>query len=180
MALTGGLRGLMGVFGPMLSAARAGGRGVANMWSAYQAAYESLGLDRPNTTLYDMNTFRGFLGRIMQSAANLGRAADTDAITSDHWTTPLGYETNPTDQAAPSMLVTYLARIDTGEQEVEQWSTLVYHSRFPATVGELRSDATMTRQTDLDLAAMEEGTESPTAGGNVVGISDMYITARGL
>ena len=164
----------------MLSSAREAGRGVANMWQTYQAAYDNLGLDRPNTTLQDMNAFRGFLGRIMRSAASLARASDADAITSEHWTTPLGYEANPTDQAAPSMLVTFLAHISTGEEEVEQWSTLVYHSRFPATVGEIRSDATMTRQTDLDLAAMEEGNDSPTAGGQVLGISDMYITARGL
>jgi hypothetical protein len=164
----------------MFSAALEGGRGAANMWSTFTAAYQRLGLERPPATLADMNTFVSGLGRIISSSARLMSATDTDALTSEHWAYPIGYEPSPVDSAAPSMLVTYQTFIDTSEGTMERWSSLMYNGYIPATVGEIRSDATSTTQTQLDMSAMEEGDDSPTAGGQVLGLGTMYITGRGL
>lgn len=180
MALSRGLRALTGVLGYMRDAAAAAGRSTQNMWQAYTDAYARQGIERPPATLQDMNTFRQWLGTNLRASTALGRASDTDALTAEHITTPLGYSPNPVDQAAPSMLVTFQAFVDTPNGPVERWSAAAYNMVLPSTVGELKGDLGSTLQTQMDLAAMEEGEDSPTAGGTVLGLGQIYVTARGL
>lgn len=180
MPISTGVRAILGVFGPMLNAAYQFGRGAANMWGAYTSAYERLGAERPPATLQDMNQFVGGLGAILRTSQALMAAPDAAALTSEHYAPPIGYEPSGADFAVPSMLVTFESRIQGEEGVVTRWSSLSYNTLFPSTVGSLRDDAIATSQAQLDQQAMEDGEASPTAGGTVVGLGNMYILARGL
>ena len=180
MAVSDGLRRIMGVFGTMLGAAVEAGRGPANMWNAFREGYAAIGQERPPATLNDMNRFVVGLGGIMRSLNALRSAGDGDAFTSTHWAYPIGYEPSAADMAAPTMLATFEAHIATEEGLVSRWSTVGFNQFFPATVGELRDIAASRVQEQLDMSAMEEGEPSPTAGGQVESLGDMYVTARGL
>lgn len=181
MAISRGLREILGVFGPMLDAALEFGRGSGAMWAALNDAYQAAGVERPRyATLSDMNVFRQQLGGYVQSVGQLGGAADETILGPQLWATPIGYEGTAKDFAAPNMLATFEAQIQTGEGVVTRWSSISYTRFFPSTVGELRSDAFGAVQEQLDIAAQEEGEESPTAGGLVVGLGRMYLVARGL
>lgn len=181
MPISRGLREILGVFGPMLDAALEFGRGAAQMWAALTAAYEALGVERPHyATLQDMNDFRGYLGGFVTSVQELAVAADEDVIARPLWTYPVGYVASAADFANPSMLATFESQIETEGGPVTRWSSILYSTFLPATVGQLREEAQASVQEQLDTSASEEGEESPTAGGQVVGLGRMYITARGL
>lgn len=180
MAISSGLRSIMGVFGPLLSAGIAGGRGAANMWNTYKAAYSNLGRETPPATVQDMNRFVAGLGGILRSMQSLGRASDVTALGPEHWAQPIGYEPSGKDYAVPSMLATFQSFVETPAGTVSRWSSIAYNAVFPQTVGQLRSEAQASAQAALDVAAMEEGEDSPTAGGTVVGTGNMYVTVRGL
>lgn len=171
----------MGAFGPMLDAATQFGRGAAQMWETLNATYQAAGLERPHfATLADMNTFRAGLGGFTRSIANLGAADDADVLGPQHYAYPIGYEPTAADFAAPSLTATFEVSITTAEGEVTRWSSTTYTRYLPATVGQLRNEAIGSVQGQLDASAMEEGEESPTAGGQVTGLGRMYLTARGL
>lgn len=175
-----GLRAIMGVFGPLLEGALDLGRGPAVMWEMYREAYADLGLEAPKATIQDMNTFVGGLGRIVTAMRNLEAANPQDAFTSDMWAPPIGYGPAGQPVAVPSMLATFQVDITTAEGLVSRWSSVAYNTLFPVTVGQLQQEAITVVQAQLDQAAMEEGELSPTAGGQVTGISQMYVTAQGL
>jgi hypothetical protein len=180
MPLSAGVRAIMGAFGPMLETALDLGRGAQAMWNTYKDVYANLGIDRPPAGLQDMNTFVAGLGGFVRSVEAMAAAADGDALGPSHWAYPIGYDHPAADYAAPSMLVTFESQIETEAGEVTRWSSVTYNAIFPATVGQLRSEAVDSVQTQLDLAAMDEGEESPTAGGAVVGLGRMYLTVKGV
>lgn len=171
----------MGVFGPMLDAALAFGRGTQSMWAALNEAYAAAGVERPRyATLQDMNTFRAGLGGFVRSVDALASASDETVLGPEHFAYPIGYEPTAADFAAPSLTATFEAMIETPEGPLARWSSVRYTTFLPATVGQLRSEAMAAVQEQLDIAATEEGEESPTAGGLVQNLGRMYITARGL
>lgn len=181
MPIAKGLRAILGVFGPMLQAGIDGGRGAANMWQTYTAAYERIGVDRPPATLQDMNRFVVGLGEIMRTMANLADASDLSALVAqDHIAPPIGYEPVTADYENPRLLATFEVTIETEAGLVTRWSTISYNTILPATVGELRSDAVTQVQAQLDIAALEEGEDSPTAGGQVVSLGQMYLLGQGI
>lgn len=180
MPISSGVRAIMGAFGPLLAYALEKGRGAAGMWQTFQETYERLGQPAPSATIQDMNFFVGGLGGIQQSVQALGRALDTDALTSEHIVPPIGYEASGRDFAVPSILATYELQIDTEEGLVSRWSSLAYNTLFPATVGELRSDAMTVMQQHLDESSLDDNGDYPEAGGTVVGVGQMYITGKGL
>jgi hypothetical protein len=180
VAVSKGVRAILGTFGRLFQAATDAGRGAANMWATYKGTYANLGREAPPATIQDMNLVVAGLGSLITTSQALARAADSDALTSEHISPPIGYEPSGADRAVPSMLATFEVFIDTEEGLVSRWSTLSYNSLFPATVGELRNTALLTSQASIDQNAAEEGDESPTAGGTVASLGQMYITGRGL
>lgn len=180
MAITPGVRSIVGVFGPMLQAAERVGRGAAAMWAAYTEAYASLGQERPPATLQDMNTFVAGLGGLLRAEQELGAAGDETALTSAQIAQVPWIESTLADYANPRLTATFQAIIQTEEGLVTRWSSVAYNTVFPATVGQLRQESLASIQNSLDESAMQEGEESPTAGGLVVGIGDMYIIGRGV
>lgn len=180
MPISSGLRAIVGVFGPMLDTANRVGRGASDMWDTFKAAYVDLGISRPPATIIDMNVFRYGLGMIQRSQAALGRAVDTDALDAQHFATVPWVESTLADYANPSIVATFQVDVETAGGILQRWSSVAYNSVFPATVGQLRSEATAAVQNQMDEAAMNEGDESPTAGGMVQSISSMYIIGRGV
>lgn len=180
MAITPGLRSLVGVLGPLLRAAELSGRGPQAMWTAYRNAYESLGQERPPATIQDMNTFVAGIGAMLRSEQELGAAPDNYALVASNIATVPWIESTLADYANPRLTATFQAIIQTEEGLVTRWSSVAYNTVFPATVGQLRGEALASIQSTLDEAAMQEGEQSPTAGGVVVDLGDMYLVGRGV
>lgn len=164
----------------MLEAAQQVGRGAAAMWAAYTAAYEAIGQERPPATLQDMNTFVAGLGTLLRSEQELGSVPDSYALTASAIANVPWIESTQADYANPRLTATFQAIIQTEEGLVTRWTSVAYNTVFPATVGQLRGEALASVQSTLDEAAMQEGEQSPTAGGQVVDIGDMYIIGRGV
>jgi hypothetical protein len=180
MPISSGVRSILGVFGPLLQAAISGGRSAANLWSTYRSAYQSIGRESPPATIQDMNVVAGGLGSYLTSMGAVTRAADTDALTSEHWVSPIGYSPSESDFAVPTLLATFRATIQTEEGMQDVWRSLTYNTLIPGTVGEIRGDAEDLVNDQLAESSEDEAGYPELSGGSLVGVSDLYLVGKGL
>lgn len=120
------------------------------LWEGIRAVQETYGTIGRGPTVQGISALRGVAGSITRSAEHFATLADSKSLRAVTITRAPWARTPGAQRANPAYQVQFLHTFNVGDEQQQQWRTIMFEGRLPRTVGELRE------QIDQDVLSLSD------------------------